>query len=118
MMSLFKLEYKSFGRSGMESILIEKRTLIYINNQQDTLRKKLRKKPYGELYILLSRAQIDSLEFLSVPSKRHQVDGALAATLIVTDMNSKEYRSPIFDADNPPEKIKELIAYIKELAEK
>jgi hypothetical protein len=117
-MSQFKVEYSSIGKGGSEYIQIEKRKLTYIKNQQDTITRKLRKRHYPELYSLFSKIPLDSLEHLSVPSKRHQFDGANATTLTITDINSKQYRSPTFDDDNPPEELKELIEYMKELTKK
>ena len=118
MMSLFKIEYSTFGKAGSEYIKIEDRTLSYVKNQQDTITRKLRKKHYSQLHELFKEISLDSLETLKIPTKRHQADAALAATLLVTDINSKEYLSPTFDDDNPPQKIKALITYIKELANK
>jgi hypothetical protein len=118
-MSAYKIEYASTGKGGSEYIHIENRKLLYIKNQQDTIARKLRKRHYNELYRLFLKTPLDSLEYLSVPSKRHQIDAALATTFTVTNINSKqEYHSPTFDDDNPPEEVKELLEYVKELASK
>jgi hypothetical protein len=118
MMNRFNIEYSSTGKGGSEYIQIHKRKLLYVQNQQDTIRKKLQKKTYVQLYELFQNVSLDSLPYLPVPSKRHQFDGASAAALTISDFNSNQYQSPTFDHDNPPEKIKELIAYIKELTKK
>lgn len=118
-MSLFKIEYSSVGKGGSEYILIENKELVYIKNRQDTIKRKLRKKHYPELYSLFLKTPLDSLAYVQVPSKKHEYDGALATTFTITDIHSKqEYVSPTFDHDNPPEKLKKLIAYMKELATK
>lgn len=55
-----------------------------------------------------AKLNLDSLETLEVPSKKHQFDGALAATLKIT-VDGKEYTTQTFDHGNPPAEIKTLV---------
>lgn len=115
---LYKIEYKSVGRSGSEYIAIEKRTLTYVENGQDTIVKGLKNKHQKALHYYLKSTRLDSLGLLEVPSKKFQYDGAKATTLTITDLSPKEHTSVTFDHDNPPEEIKSFVAYIRKLANK
>jgi len=117
-MSSYKIEYSSLGKGGSEYIQLKKRKLTYIKNQQDTLIRELKRKQYVKLYPLFLKIPLDSLSSLSVPSKRHQFDGALASTLTITDIYAKQWISPTFDHDNPPEELKAFIDFIKILTKK
>lgn len=55
-----------------------------------------------------------NLENLEVPSKKHQYDGALAATLMVKSGDT--ITTPTFDHGNPPAEIKVLVDEIVRLA--
>jgi heat shock protein HslJ len=115
---LYKIEYKSFGRNGSEYILLEKSTLKYMENRQDTITKRLKNKHYRALHNYLKEINLDSLPLLEVPSKKHQFDGALATTLIITDAKPEVYKTSTFDNDNPPKEIKGIIEYIKSISKK
>lgn len=115
---LYKIEYQSIGRGGSEYISLEKSTLKYVENRQDTLTKRLKNKHYRALHNFLKEINLDSLSLLEVPSKKHQFDGALATTLIITDPKPETHKTPTFDHDNPPQEIKGIIDYIKSLSKK
>jgi hypothetical protein len=110
-----KIEYEAFSRGASEYILVEQGQIKYVENRQDTISKPLKKKHYKELYEFLKDLELSSLETLEVPSTRHQTDAALAASLAITDKDQNEYVTPTFDDDNPPQEIKELVAYLKGL---
>ena len=84
--NIYTIEYSSIGKGGSEYIQLKKRKLTYIKNQQDTLIRELKRKQYVKLYPLFLKIPLDSLSSLSVPSKRHQFDGALASTLTITNI--------------------------------
>jgi len=56
-----------------------------------------------------------NLQDIVPPSKKHQFDGALGATLQITH-NDIVYSSSTFDHGNPPSEIKELVNKIIELS--
>jgi hypothetical protein len=62
-----------------------------------------------------SKINLDNLETLEVPSKKHQFDGAMAATLTIT-ANGKTYTTPTFDHGNPPAEVKPLVDKIIEIS--
>lgn len=55
------------------------------------------------------------LEDIQVPSKKHQYDGALAATLTVK-VADQLYTTPTFDHGNPPAEVKGLVDEMVKLA--
>lgn len=59
--------------------------------------------------------KVSGLQDLEAPSKKHQYDGALAATLTVT-VGDQQYRTPAFDHGNPPTQIKGLVDEMLRLA--
>lgn len=56
-----------------------------------------------------------ALNSLEAPSKKHQFDGAMAATLTVKK-DGEEFTSQTFDHGNPPAEIKGLVDEILKLA--
>lgn len=114
----YEIEYKSTGRAGSEYILLKEGTIKYVESNQDTISNSLRKRDYKALYHFLENINLDSLETMEAPSKKHLYDGALATTLTITDLNLKQHRTPTFDHDNPSERIKGLIEYIKKISKK
>jgi len=115
---LYKIEYKSYGRGGSEYILLEKGTVKYVQNNQDTIARQLRNKHFRMLHAYLQGINLESLSLIEVPSKKHQYDGALATNLIISDVRPFVYTSPTFDDDNPPKEIKGIVEYIRDLAKK
>ncbi|MES2487208.1 MAG: hypothetical protein V4581_14830 [Bacteroidota bacterium] len=58
-----------------------------------------------------AKINLDGLETLEAPTKKHQFDGALAATFKIT-VDGKEYQTVTFDHGNPPAEIKPLVEKI------
>jgi len=114
----YKIEYTSTGRAGSEYILLKDGKIKYVESNQDTVSNTLRKRDYKTLYSFLKNLNLDSLETMKAPSKKYLYDGALATTLIITDLSLEPHKTPTFDHDNPPEMIKELIAYIQKISKK
>lgn len=59
--------------------------------------------------------KLSGLQYLEAPSKKHQYDGALAATLTVM-VGDQLFRTPSFDHGNPPTQIKVLVDELVRLA--
>lgn len=55
------------------------------------------------------------IEDIAVPSKKHQFDGALAATLTIK-VADQVYTTPTFDHGNPPAEVKGLVDEMVKLA--
>ncbi|MFD2567003.1 hypothetical protein [Pseudotenacibaculum haliotis] len=113
-----KIEYNAYTRGSSEYISLDRSVIKYVQNNQDTIRKPIRNKHNKHLYELLKNINLETLSGLKVPSKKHQYDGAMAATLSVYSFGDYKNTSPTFDDNNPPEELKELIDYIKGLVKK
>ncbi|MFP9097448.1 hypothetical protein ACLI09_00210 [Flavobacterium sp. RHBU_24] len=72
------------------------------NNMVDFYQKNIEKKLSG-------------LQDLEAPSKKHQYDGALAATFTVM-IGDQLFRTPTFDHGNPPAQVKGLVDEMIRLA--
>lgn len=114
----YKIEYSSTGRGGSEYILLKNRALKYVENNQDTIVKPLKKKHFKKLHEYLKNIDLESLSSLKAPSQKYLFDGAQLTTFAITDANPKEHKTLPFDHNNPPEEIKDIILYIKELSKK
>ena len=114
----YKIEYNAIGRSGSEYILLENNALKYVQNREDTISKSLKSRNYKRIYHFLKGINLDSLETLVAPSKKHEFDGALATTLTISDPSKRKYITSTFDDGNPPIEIKGLVNYIKDIAKK
>lgn len=112
-----KIEYSAQSRGASEYIMLYKGDIKYVQNHQDTITKSMRTKDAKRLLKILDKVP-QNLESLKVPSKKHQFDGALAGVLSITMADDTKTTSPTFDDNNPPEEIKELIDYIKNLVTK
>ncbi len=114
--SFFKIEYEAYTRGAAEYILLENGQIKHVLNRQDTVSKPLKEIHYKKLSAFLKELNLSSLETLSIPSTRHQSDGSMAASLLISDKDQKEYVTPTFDDNNPPKEIKPLIDYLKSIA--
>lgn len=65
-------------------------------------------KDWNELIEIADKINLDKLMELQPPSKKHQYDGAMAASVTITVGNAT-YRSATFDHGNPPAEIAALV---------
>ncbi len=109
-----KIDYSAITRGSSKQITLENGEFTRLQNNKETIRKKLDKKMYNSLFKILKEIDLSSLETLTVPSKKHQYDGALASTITI-ESEGKTYTSPTFDDDNPPTELKKLIDYLQSI---
>ncbi len=78
-------------------------------------RAELTKKQKIAFSKIVKLINMDHLSTLAIPSKKFMFDGSAFGELqIVSAM--KISSTPLFDVDNPPEEILELVRYLKNLA--
>lgn len=111
-----KIDYKAITRGSSFQILLEKGVLTYIDNNKEPVKKTLSKKESKVIYKSLKNIDLGTIDKIEPPSKRHQFDGALLATLEIVS-KEKTYTSVSFDDDNPPKELKELVDYLKSLTQ-
>lgn len=107
-----KIDYKAITRGSSSQITLEKGVLIRLQNNKEVLKKTLSKKIYKTLFKLLKDIDLNNIDKIVPPSKKHQSDGALLGSLEIMS-KGKTYTSVSFDDNNPPKELKELIEYLK-----
>jgi hypothetical protein len=108
-------EYKAYTRGSHIAILIDEKSISAAkSNPAEThtaIPFETNKKDWNTLLAETAKLNLDKLETFEAPSKKHQFDGAMAATLKIT-VDGKEYSTQTFDHGNPPAEIKELVEKI------
>ncbi len=101
------IRLEEFTRGTQRSIEIDaEKTIVRLNDAEETVKTdaKVWKKLQGQIQNL----PLENLDKVIVTSKKHQFDGALAATLSVAT-NDSTYRSPTFDHNAPPVELETVI---------
>jgi len=113
-------EYKASTRGTLMEISITQKEIAATKGRpgEDTAAplKVTPEKGWNTLLEETAKLNLNGLETLAVPSKKHQFDGALAASLKIM-ADGKTYTTPTFDHGNPPAEIKALVEKIIELSE-
>lgn len=76
--------------------------------KESAVNKSTQSEDWRSLIDDLDKIGVDKLTQLQPPSKKHQFDGAMAASLTVT-VGDKSYRTPTFDHGEPPAEIAGLV---------
>jgi hypothetical protein len=109
--TITKMEYKAYTRGSNKEVVItrdkvEVKELRLGKNIEATY--PLSKDNWNKLVTMAQKVKLDKMEALEAPTKKHQFDGAMAATLkVITDDTS--YQSVTFDDGNPPTALKALV---------
>lgn len=113
-------EYKAYTRGTEISINMQSNEILaYKGRPTNDIAipvKEMPGKDWNTLLAETARLNLDKLETLEPPSKKHQFDGAMAATLKIT-ADGKTYTTQTFDHGNPPAEIKALVKKIIEISE-
>lgn len=115
-----KYEYKAYTRGAKIEIVIDDRLL---NGGKRNLGQSpvviapfyLTESEWETLLTETGKVGLDKLETLEAPTKKHQFDGAMGASLTIT-VDGKAYSTVTFDHGNPPDEIKTLVENIIELS--
>ncbi len=113
-------EYKAYTRGKVLSISINRNKIFAgtgngvgdMNGPVVTMTAD----KWSSLLSETAKLNLDKLETLEVPSKKHQFDGAMAANLKIT-VDGKEYSTQTFDHGNPPAEIKPLVDKMIQISE-
>jgi len=105
--SIKSIRLEEFTRGTQRSIEINaEKTVVRLNDAEETV--KTDPKVWKKLRAQIQHLPLEKLDKVVVTSKKHQVDGALAATLSVVKSDST-YRSPTFDHNAPPAELAAII---------
>jgi len=114
-----EFEYTALTRGSYKKITARPEGLTFINGrdtQEQTV--ALSTADWNTLVDLYQKdieKKVNGLQDIEVPSKKHQYDGALAATLTIT-RGDVQHRTPTFDHGNPPAQVKGLVDEMMRLA--
>ncbi|MFY0628912.1 MAG: hypothetical protein JXR05_00945 [Flavobacteriaceae bacterium] len=111
-----KIDYKAQTRGSSFQITLQKGTLTYIENNKEVFQRALSKKESKAIYKSLKGIDLNTIDKITPPSKNHQSDRSLIASLEV-ESEGTIYKSSSFDDDNPPKELKELVDYLKSLTQ-
>lgn len=115
-----KYEYRAYTRGSEISISMDKKSVHAGRGNGigdlDGPIVTMTPEKWSALLEETAKINLDKLETLEVPSKKHQFDGALAANLKIT-VDGKEYQTVTFDHGNPPAEIKALVEKIIAISE-
>lgn len=119
--STVKYNYHAVTRGSMIDIAIDEKDIYPYKGRPNANDiavpyKKTDAKEWAELLQATENIDLEKLEEIAVPSKKHQFDGAMAATLTIT-VDGKSYETPTFDHGNPPAEVKKLVEKIIEISE-
>jgi hypothetical protein len=106
-----KIQYKSITRGYSPQILLQGDTLKYFENNNETLSLIVSKEVKTSLNKLLKKVHPETIGLIKAPSNKFQYDGVMYTTLEVT-WNGKNYKSSVFDDNNPPKKLSPFIYFL------
>lgn len=104
------LEYEAITRGNYKKVIVKQDTVITIKDRDmnDVVTLPLSKSDWNSVLQSLEKVNLDQLDKLEAPSKKHQFDGAPLANLKIIK-GDKTYQSVTFDHGNPPVEIKEVV---------
>ncbi|GHB62743.1 hypothetical protein [Persicitalea jodogahamensis] len=101
------IRLQEFTRGTQRSIEVDaEKTVVIINEAEETT--KTDPVVWKELKGQILDLPLTALDKVTVLSKKHQFDGALAASLTITTPDST-YTSPTFDHNAPPAELKAIV---------
>jgi hypothetical protein len=117
--STIKYEYRAYTRGTVMNIVISDWGIGAgkgsPNESLPETFKIIAEKDKNALLEETAKVNPEGFETLEAPTKKHQFDGAMAASLKIT-VDGKEYQTVTFDHGNPPAEIKPLVEKIIEIA--
>jgi len=115
---LVSFEYEAMTRGNFKKVIVTQDSIITIKDRdmRDVVKNTISKTDWESMVKALDKVNLESIETLEPPSKKHQYDGALAAYLLVTKTENS-YRSSTFDHGAPPVALKPLVDKIIEVSD-
>ncbi len=116
--SYVSFEYSAITRGSFKKVIVKQDSIISATGRdmQGATAKKLSSADWNTLLAMLKKINLQNLPNVEVPSKKHQFDGALGATLQIITQGTA-YQTPTFDHGNPPAEVKDLTDKILALSD-
>ena len=110
-----RIQYVETSLAKSEKFLFENGKITFFKDGSLKGRAELTKKQKIAFSKIVKLINMDHLSTLAIPSKKFMFDGSAFGELKIVSAK-KISSTPLFDVDNPPEEILELVRYLKSLA--
>ena len=110
-----RIQYVETSLAKSEKFLFENGKITFFKDGSLKGRAELTTKQKSAFSKIVKLIKMDHLSTLVIPSKKFMFDGAAFGLLKIVSAR-KISSTPLFDVDNPPEEILELVRYLKHLA--
>ena len=110
-----RIQYVETSLAKSEKFLFENGKITFFKDGSLKGRAELTKKQKIAFSKIVKLIDMDHLSTLAIPSKRFMFDGSAFGQLKIVSAR-KISSTPLFDVDNPPKEILELVRYLKNLA--
>ena len=110
-----RIQYVETSLAKSEKFLFENGKITFFKDGSLKGRAELTKKQKTAFSKIVKLINMDHLSTLAIPSKKFMFDGSAFGELKIVSAK-KISSTPLFDVDNPPEEILELVRYFKNLA--
>lgn len=116
--SELKITYKAFTRGAFKYVEVNKDRIVTSTDYNLKLKQtgSTPQNTWNELESEISAIDLKSLTSLEPPTKAHQYDGALGATLTINHKGNS-YTTPTFDHGNPPKSIENIVNKVLSMGE-
>ena len=115
LIGITRIQYVETSLAKSEKFLFENGEITFFKDGSLKGRAELTKKQKVAFSKIIKLINMDHLSTLAIPSKRFMFDGSAFGQLKIVSAK-KISSTPLFDVDNPPEEILELVRYLKNLA--
>ena len=109
-----RIQYVEISLAKSEKFLFENGKITFFKDGSLKGRAELTKKQKTAFSKIVKLINMDHLSTLAIPSKKFMFDGSAFGQLKIVSAK-KISSTPLFDVDNPPEEILELVRYLKNL---
>ena len=110
-----RIEYVETSLAKSENFLFEHGKITFFKDGSFKGRAELTKKQKTAFSKIVKLVNMDHVSTLAIPSKKFMFDGSAVGQLKIVS-EKKIFSTPLFDVDNPPGEILELVRYLKNLA--
>ena len=110
-----RIQYVETSLAKSEKFLFENGKITFFKDGSLKGRAELTKKQKTAFSKIVKLINMDHLSTLVIPSKKFMFDGSAFGQLKIVSAR-KISSTPLFDVDNPPEEILELVSYLKHFA--
>ena len=115
LIEISRIQYVEISLAKSEKFLFENGKITFFEDGSFEGQAELTKKQKTAFSKIVKLINMDHLSTLAIPSKKFMFDGSAFGQLKIVSAK-KISNTPLFDVDNPPEEILELVRYLKNLA--